>query len=161
MGFFNHYHGYDYGKNVISIFLGRTIDREELILGNNYRSTKSVCIQDPFELNFNICRNMNTKALGAMKCRFYDGFKKTRKLFSGKKCDSLAALLLIPSPHPSPLPDCSGCHPSHPTQPQWMNASTYYPEPVKIPQCQYIPAIQEYNLQVLRCSIAQKIPPWW
>ena len=37
MGFFNHYHGYDYGKNVISIFLGRTINREQLILGNNYR----------------------------------------------------------------------------------------------------------------------------
>jgi DNA polymerase sigma len=117
MGFFNHYHGYDYGKNVISIFLGRTIDREQLILGNNYRSTKPVCLQDPFELNFNICRNMNTKALGVMKCSFYDAFKKTRKLVSTEECDSLAALLLIPSPLPSPLQDCTGCDPSHPTQP--------------------------------------------
>eukprot|EP00092_Neocalanus_flemingeri_P000999 GFUD01001066.1.p1 GENE.GFUD01001066.1~~GFUD01001066.1.p1 ORF type:complete len:409 (+),score=64.65 GFUD01001066.1:100-1326(+) len=158
LGFFNHYHSFDYSSNVISIFLGRTCSREQLSAGNLFKSSNPVCVQDPFELDFNICRNMNEKALGLLKCRFYEGSKKTRKLLTSQESTSLATLF-HPSPHTSPLLDCHGCNTNNPTQPPWTEGPICYTQPAKIPH--YMPTIAEYNLAVLRCSVAQRMPPWW
>jgi len=150
--FFNHYHSFDYSNNVISIFLGKSLSRKHFIVGNIASNKKPVCVQDPFELNFNILRSMSETALASLKCQFYEGTKKTRKWNSDREEGSFSDLF-TPSTHSStPLLDCIGCNMRTITQPPWSDHGGYY-----VPR----PALTEYTFDQATQQLIHKMPPWW
>jgi len=151
LAFFNHYHSFDYSNNVISIFLGKTLNRKHFIVGNIVASKKPVCVQDPFELNFNIFRNMSETVLATVKCQFYEGAKKTRNWTSARGEGSFSDLFLS-STHSSALLNCIGCNMKTIKQPSWSDNGSYY-----VPR----PGLVEYSLDPVTHQLLAKMPPWW
>ena len=131
MGFFNHYKSFDYENNVISLFLGRTLNKQATYV-NMCKSYKPVCVQDPFEVNFNVCRNITESGLTILKCR---SFEAVGKIYQMKRNPNLLSTLFQSSLHSSPVAGCYGC-----------GESEYYQ-----------PSLQEYQA----AAMMQRMPPWW
>jgi hypothetical protein len=58
-------------------FLMAKQDKLPLLLKNTY---KPVCVQDPFELNFNVCRNLSEYDKTIFKCRSFEAVVKMYQL---------------------------------------------------------------------------------
>jgi len=169
LGFFDYYSRLQYSNNVISIFLGNTCHRDELVVENMIKSNTPLCLQDPFELNFNICRNISENGLGVLICHFHEGYKLIRKI-KLKKCDDSYSTFFRPFTHTKPLADCNGCMRNNKSLINLKAFTPSYNHQPKLPQYmeeynlappQYMPSMEEYNLAVLRSNLAQRMPPWW
>jgi hypothetical protein len=77
-GFFKFYTGFHFNSKIICPRIGRTLPRDVTLSGlppelrdlppflggkAGLPTNTPICLQDPFELNFNICRNLLAKAL--------------------------------------------------------------------------------------------------
>jgi len=143
LGFFNHYRNFDYSNSVISIFFGRTCRKDLFCGGNILPIKKPFCVQDPFELNFNICRNITEDGLIILKCNFYEAAEKIYQL---KTQPNSLIILFHPCPHMFPKPGCNGCKDGSKTQNQCSELYKYYPA-----------STDDYQMAVL----SQGMPPWW
>ena len=101
LGFFSHYLGYDYMYQGVSVFLGRSWDRKFAGYGGNqniFKSNNPICVQDPFERDYNVCRNITATGLSVWKHCLQDAVQKMLRLKSEPSSGYLEQLF-HPSPH--------------------------------------------------------------
>jgi len=141
-GFFNHYLRYQYDVQGVSVLLGRACRRKSAVKGNKtniFHGNNPVCVQDPFETDYNVCRNITETGLAVWKHSLHEALEKMKKLQADPS--SSLDLLFQPSPHYSPAQGGYGC---------WDTVTQY----------QY-PSIQEYHAAAIRHNMIQSMPPWW
>jgi len=141
-GFFNHYLRYQYDVQGVSVLLGKTCRRKSAVKSkkpNIFQSNNPVCVQDPFETDYNVCRNITETGLAVWKQSLQEALEKMMKL-QADPCSSLD-LLFQPSSPCSPAQGWYGC---------WDTVTQY----------QY-PSIQEYHAATIRHNMIQSMPPWW
>jgi len=146
IGFFEHYKSFEFGQNVISIFLGNTCERDLTKNGSIFKSDNPICVQDPFEVNFNVCRNISAEGLTILQCSLYGAAEKMNHLNS----PSSLSHLFQPSVHSAQGEGCHGCR----------EESRKTRHSVPVPQY-YQPSLEEYQAAAMRHNLMQRMPPWW
>merc|ERR1712013_196142 len=143
-GFFNHYLRYHYEHYGVSVLLGRACKRKSVAKKSKtsiFQSDNPVCVQDPFETDYNVCRNITEIGVAVWRHALQEALEKMMKLQAQADPSSSLDLLFKPSTPCTPAQGWYGC---------WDTGT----------QLQY-PSIQDYHAATIRQNIIQSMPPWW
>lgn len=110
-GFFTFYAAYNFKDLIICPILGRSISRKDVGRGkplpyplskapvfigrDKLLIDKPICLQDPFELCFNVCKNLPQKALTILKCHFQEAGNLCKAMLEPQTCPSAGILSLF------------------------------------------------------------------